>query len=336
MATESKWSWLGAMRRKAQAMKAAPSESKEEEAPWLALASGSHAQEPVGNMYPSNVKDPTWGTWVDAEPEEAAQSVHSGRGRWLSEVSSPYGFSDEDGTLKDIESPNWRRTPSLRRPKRFVARSGDNRSSGHRQDSRDVVPRKSGSTWVLQLVVAVVLTLCGAYAHTAQTPAAHAMNRLYTDAFHTDESAVAWPHVEAVLQRFHIRIPSSLADAAGIRFNAPMRGTIVSDYAPSHPRMQIQGVSGESVAAVASGTVVKVASLPDGIMVTVSHGSLGNSQYYGLAAVNVKTGETVNGGEVIGRLPNTTRPVLEFDMVKSGSYINPHDDIHFSSSRAAP
>lgn len=286
------------------------------------------------------------------------------RPRWLSELESPYGISDEDGTLKEIDSVNWRRVVRVKRPKarRFVPRTrnkpagrtgepvhtgfGETRArwqnddqENRRRQSQGTGIRTSaggssaGSTWMLQLGGAIVLALVGLYAHNASTPLATNIRTVYQKAFSSDYTQSAAPAISQFLKSHNIAVPAFLTNAGAMKLHVPLQGTIAEDYSSTHPQMAIVGTPGEAVLAAGSGTVSRVVKLQSGIMVVIDHGTLGNSFYFGLGTTSVKTGESVASGQVIGKLPtNSKNPKLMFELEQGGKAVNPHQYIVFSST----
>ncbi len=80
--------------------------------------------------------------------------------------------------------------------------------------------------------------------------------------------------------------------------------------------------------------MIRVARSRGGDVVTIDHGSPGQTVYMGLGDVAVAPGEYVSAGQVIGRLPDVARPVLRFSWVRDGRAVNPHDYIHFPADGA--
>ncbi|MCL6592490.1 MAG: M23 family metallopeptidase [Alicyclobacillus sp.] len=245
--------------------------------------------------------------------------------RWLQEESSPYGFVDDDGTLRQADMGPWRGSGWRRRRSRFVPATG---RSAARQRTVD----RAGSPWFLQAVCAIGLVAVGVYAHRVDTPWAQQVQTVYASMFKQDYTGSLWPAVARVLSDHHLALPGSLPlpGAGAIHLHVPLQGRIVSDYSPDHPDMVLAGSPHEPVLAAGSGTVMQVSSLPDGAMVAIDHGTLGTSFYYGLGSTAVSAGQYVTAGQVIGRLPESGQPQLRFAMQRNGQPVNPHDDINFA------
>ncbi|MCL6593492.1 MAG: M23 family metallopeptidase, partial [Alicyclobacillus sp.] len=244
--------------------------------------------------------------------------------RWLHEESSPYGFVDDDGTLRQTDMGPWRGS-GWRRRRRFVPSTG-------RPTKRQGAADPSGSPWLLQAICAIGLVAVGVYAHRVDTPWAQQVQSVYASMFKQDVTGTLWPTVARVLQEHHLALPASLPlpGAGAIHLHVPLQGRIVTDYSADHPDMVLAGSPHEPVLAAGSGTVMQVSQQPDGTMVAIDHGTLGTSFYYGLGSAAVSTGQYVTAGQVIGRLPDSGQPQLRFAMQRNGQPVNPHDDINFA------
>ncbi|MCF8563558.1 M23 family metallopeptidase [Alicyclobacillus tolerans] len=273
--------------------------------------------------------------------EDAPSGKERGSAPWLGEPS-PYGFSDEDGTLKQVESANWRRTGSRLNRRRFVpaAQSRANLKTNSRWQTPPAsrAPAASaGSTWLLRTVLATGVVALGLYASHSHTPWAGRVKGVYTEAFSQDYSSRALPAIENFLSQHHITVPVlSTANVQGaVRLHVPLAGTVTQDYTANHPEMVIQGTANEPVLSAGSGTVMKVQPLTSGtFLITIDHGSLGTSLYSGVTKVSVQPNEYVNAGQVIAHLPSGSSPTFQFSFEKNGKFVNPHDYIHFSSSHS--
>jgi murein DD-endopeptidase MepM/ murein hydrolase activator NlpD len=104
------------------------------------------------------------------------------------------------------------------------------------------------------------------------------------------------------------------------------------DFDPSanHPAIDIDGNEGDSVFAADSGVVV-YAGWNDwgyGYLIVINHGNGWQTLYANLSAVSVKCGQSVNQGAVIGAIGasgNVQNPLLHFEMMYQGAFVNPHD-----------
>ena len=102
-------------------------------------------------------------------------------------------------------------------------------------------------------------------------------------------------------------------------------------YRKPHTGLDMQATSGTPIRASADG-VVRFAGTSRGgygIQVHIVHGSFGfESKYAHLNSVNVRQGQKVKRGEVIGLSGNTglsKGPHLHYEIVKDGKKINPID-----------
>lgn len=292
-----------------------PTINEESENPWFALQRPSQHEEAEGGF----VRD-------------SAQTGSRSTARWLSD-SSPYGFSDEDGTLKQVDSPNWRKAFGDSNRQRFVPNSGSARWQGLGQKPQRRKP-STGSTWLLQTVAAVALVLGGLYVSHAPGQLAQRVDSVYKSAFAKDYSAGAIPAVETFLQDHHVNLPVEWNPSSAIRLHVPLQGQIVHDYSASHPEITLQGTANEAVLAAGSGNVTRITKTDSGSIVIIDHGKVGQSVYTGVYQVSVKQGQYVSSGQVIGHLSSSASPALQFGFEHDGRFVNPHDYIHFSSGGA--
>jgi murein DD-endopeptidase MepM/ murein hydrolase activator NlpD len=324
-----KWSWsaveqrlTAALTRTQKSTQRPEPDPAEEHSPWLELhATGGSP----GSAVPENdSRDQREG---GTAPTRAKTSP-----RWLSDTSSPYGFSDDDGTLKQTDSSNWRNMFGGR-SRGFVPTAQSKGSSSRWKTS--ATPRNSGlspnrgETWFLQTLAAAALVVAGVYAHNTPGRASDQIRAWYQMAFQTDYSQEALPAFEQFLNQHGVALPVFRTNTGAIILHVPVTGTITEDYSSTHPEIYIQGQSGASVLAAGSGTVTQVVSVGATQMVIIDHGTLGATLYTGLANVSVRKGETVTSGQLIGHLPNTSKPILKFAMQQDGHYVDPHEYIHF-------
>ncbi|RIV29164.1 hypothetical protein D2Q93_00885 [Alicyclobacillaceae bacterium I2511] len=143
--------------------------------PWLALS----LNDPLGlNSIEKKLEKKEIGTLNQTPhtPEFGSSPA------WLGESLSPYGWTDEDGTLKQVDSPSWRGS---------FAHRGINkgRSSSHWTSTpKGITTKENESTWTLQLLVAIVLVVGGWYAHLDHTSVAQQMQLVYHSAMSQDLS----------------------------------------------------------------------------------------------------------------------------------------------------
>lgn len=285
-------------------------------------------------------------SWPFLHEDESAvvqeERPHQASGRAVQEhmlEPTQYGFSDEDGTLRQVDGMNWRRVfGKSRAPGRFVpVRS--TQTSGPTKPSSISPERSSGrfaSTLFTQGVFAATLFVGSYFSLHAQNNVAVSWRQVMHDVFSVDQTGVVTPALTRLVHFgqndlsawLHLKtIPVS---TGAIRLHVPLSGTIIEDYSLSHPEVWIEGTANESVLSAGSGTVDKVAQGTTGWTVEIDHGTLGKSWYVGLGTTSVQPSELVSAGEIIGRLSGSqAHPVLRFSLVRDGKWVNPHDDIAF-------
>jgi murein DD-endopeptidase MepM/ murein hydrolase activator NlpD len=122
-----------------------------------------------------------------------------------------------------------------------------------------------------------------------------------------------WPLPKATAQR--------LSSGYGMR-NDPFDGG--RDF---HEGIDIAAASGTPVMASAAGVVSKVSSQgPSGKRVSIEHADGSESTYIHLSKQNVREGQNVRQGQVIGAVGSTGRstgPHLDYRLKKRGHYVNP-------------
>jgi len=129
---------------------------------------------------------------------------------------------------------------------------------------------------------------------------------------------------------------SSSFEVAKMDFIAPVNGIVTNDFDPStkHFAIDIVAKLNSPVLAVYDGYVVYTGtSLDEGNMIFIQHQNNTLSVYKHLSSPNVKLGEYVKKGKVIGLLGNTGKitsgPHLHFELWKNGEAVNPKDYIYF-------
>lgn len=128
-----------------------------------------------------------------------------------------------------------------------------------------------------------------------------------------------------------------LKKAMGELFIYPLIGRFTSPFgtrhdpftgrASFHTGIDIAAPSGTAIKATLDGSVsyTGVSSIY-GNYIIISHGGGYQTMYGHLSVITVKRGQTVNQGEIIGRVGNTGRstgPHLHFSVYKNGKLINP-------------
>jgi len=283
--------------------------------------------------------DNPWLTLREKRMADNAQPPYIGKqanpsSRWVRQSAAPslYGFADEDGTMRQVDSSTWQapftQSTANNSSRRFVPKRA----------SRGSVPQtparpNTSSPWMWQTICAAALVVGGLYVHHGQTAIAQKISGVYSYTFATDYTSQTWPVVDRFLVNHHIALPA-FGLTSSISVHIPMSGNIVQDYnKTNHPEIWIQGTATEAVLAAGSGVVKQIQTSTGNEMMEIDAGGIGTMIYAGLGSVSVKTGESVYAGEIIGRLPATPQtPQLRFSMTKDGQFENPHDFIHFAQS----
>ena len=123
--------------------------------------------------------------------------------------------------------------------------------------------------------------------------------------------------------------PNAGAVSATGQFIWPAGGTISQRYVWYHRGIDIANKSGPLILAADSGKVTMV-GWPDaggyGNRVMIDHGNGFQTLYAHLSGISVTAGQTVNRGDVIGRMGSTGRSTgthLHFEIRTGGSIVNP-------------
>ncbi|KKS79208.1 MAG: Peptidase M23 family protein [Candidatus Beckwithbacteria bacterium GW2011_GWA2_43_10] len=123
--------------------------------------------------------------------------------------------------------------------------------------------------------------------------------------------------------------PNAGAVSATGQFIWPAGGTISQRYVWYHRGIDIANKSGPLILAADSGKVT-MAGWPDaggyGNRVMIDHGNGFQTLYAHLSGISVTAGQTVNRGDVIGRMGSTGRSTgthLHFEIRTGGSIVNP-------------
>ncbi len=135
-------------------------------------------------------------------------------------------------------------------------------------------------------------------------------------------------------------------DEAKSEYAMPIDGEVLNEFSggelvrsettgawQTHNGVDIKASAGESVKAVADGTVSSVENDPLwGVSVTIDHGNGMVSKYCSLdPAVSVQAGQKVSCSEEIGTVGDTAdiessmQTHLHFEVIKNGSYIDPKE-----------
>lgn len=306
---------------------------------WIERASALRTRSNTKAGQKADDEPTPWLTMQSRTPESSESSptaieAAKGRGkaapsRWVRDEASPYGFVDDDGTMRQVENPTWRRAFSSRRSKPGQFVPANIRKTLQVRRPGDSTPRRRGSALLWQTFLAAVLVCCGLYAHQSQQPIAANVEDVMAKVFQTDYTGQVTPALERILERYHIVLPNFGA-TAGVRMHSPLNGPITADYSATHPEIWLQAPANAPVMAAGTGTVIKVSTLNGQGLVEIDNGAFGDTIYAGLVGITVHSQEYVYTGQIIGRLPeNPDEPVLRFAMVKDGKFENPHDFIYF-------
>jgi murein DD-endopeptidase MepM/ murein hydrolase activator NlpD len=136
-----------------------------------------------------------------------------------------------------------------------------------------------------------------------------------------------WSPTQYVAQK----TPNAGAVSATGQFIWPVGGSITQRYVWYHRALDVANSVGTPVLAADSGTVT-VAGWPDNVgygnRVVIDHGNGLQTLYAHLSAVTVNAGQTVNRGDLIGKMGSTGRSSgshTHFEIRKGGTPVNPLD-----------
>lgn len=123
--------------------------------------------------------------------------------------------------------------------------------------------------------------------------------------------------------------PDAGSVTASGRFVWPTAGSITQNFAWYHTGIDIANRAAPGVLAADSGRVV-TAGWPDGWgygnRVVIDHGNGYRTRYAHLSAIYVTVGQTVNRGDLIGKMGSTGRSTgthLHFEVMQNGVFLNP-------------
>lgn len=129
--------------------------------------------------------------------------------------------------------------------------------------------------------------------------------------------------------RFGTLTPDAGSVSASGSFIWPASGRITQGYRFYHKAIDIANKSGGSILAADAG-VVTVAGWPDssgyGNRVIIDHGNGFVTLYAHMSVIQVKAGQRVNRGDVLGQMGNTGRSTgthLHFEIRQGGALLNP-------------
>lgn len=137
------------------------------------------------------------------------------------------------------------------------------------------------------------------------------------------------PEEKPVAPRIRQTTPDAGTVLASGQFAWPTSGRITSNFVWYHPGVDIANKSGPDVLAADSGRVI-IAGWPDnygyGNRIMIDHGNGYKTLYAHLSRMSVIIGQTVNRGDVVGKMGSTGRSTgthLHFEVSYNGSKINP-------------
>ncbi|MBF8378744.1 peptidoglycan DD-metalloendopeptidase family protein [Alicyclobacillus mali] len=246
-------------------------------------------------------------------------------GDWPESPLSPYGYADDDGGIRQVESAAWRRPLTSRSARQ-------NRGfQPHASGDSAAVRRTSRLTW--QLFGAFVLVAAGyTLQHDPRIPSA--ITAQAVNAFDADFSSRVQPELDRLLASLHLH-PLSLGVTQATTLRAPVFGRVIQSFGPDHPEVWVQGDAGDPVQAAAPGTVLGVYQTGNTYLVKIDHGADGIALYGGLGSVAVHPDDVVLAGQEIGTLPKRpAHPVFRFSIEKSGKFENPERWVSFSGGSA--
>lgn len=137
------------------------------------------------------------------------------------------------------------------------------------------------------------------------------------------------PKVAPIQPTFARLTPDAGAVSGSGRFVWPTAGRISQGFAWYHQAIDIANKAAPQVLAADSGSVI-LAGWPDnagyGNRVIIDHGNGYTTLYAHLSQINVATGQSVNRGNVIGKMGSTGRSTgmhLHFEIRQNGANVNP-------------
>ncbi len=174
---------------------------------------------------------------------DSEETTSESTSQWLGEVTSPYGVSDEDGTLRQAENGKWRSLFGGHRTKRFVARP----APGNREVQ---IPRTSGpdpnkpaktsevfekpkavskgslSSLIMgQTILAMAMVLGIVYVSKSHFPAAVQLKSFLNTVYHEDYSKAVVPTIEGMIRQLHLSAKSAIV-------TSPSTATLGASHKP--------------------------------------------------------------------------------------------------------
>ncbi len=150
------------------------------------------------------------------------------------------------------------------------------------------------------------------------------------------------------MQHYRTQTDNLLEAARKVPLGLPHRGALSSGFGPRanpfsgqgaemHNGLDFRGNIGEPVYATADGTVVLATSQNGyGQVVKIRHGYGYQTVYAHLSAIEVRNGQAVRAGDIIGKLGNSGRstgPHLHYEVRRDEQFLDP---VHFLSLHSQP
>jgi murein DD-endopeptidase MepM/ murein hydrolase activator NlpD len=133
------------------------------------------------------------------------------------------------------------------------------------------------------------------------------------------------------LKRFFLKSPLKFEPRITSRFTSSRQHPILG-YTRAHNGVDYSAPTGAPVASIAPGAVTFAGwTNGGGRTVRIRHNNGYESEYLHLSAVQVRTGEHVSQGEVVGKVGATglaTGPHLHYGLRRNGAYVNPVIEHH--------
>lgn len=146
-----------------------------------------------------------------------------------------------------------------------------------------------------------------------------------------------WSRPKKSEKRTETKLPP-LMRVSSVNFSSPLKDTFVtSEFGPrwnsEHQGIDLNAGLRDNILAVEQGVVVKAGNGRGyGKMVRIKHSGGFESVYAHMSRINVKEGERIRKGDVVGRAGNTGTSSgvhLHFEIIKDGKHVNPLSYIRF-------
>lgn len=149
------------------------------------------------------------------------------------------------------------------------------------------------------------------------------------------------------MQHYRVRTDDLLASIRKIPLGAPHSGSLSSRFgvrpnpfsgrdSERHNGLDFRGNIGDPIRATADGLVILAASQSGyGNVVKIRHGYGYQTLYAHMSAIDVKNGQTVKAGDVLGKVGNTGRstgPHLHYEVRHHDDFLDPENFLTLSSN----